>query len=121
MVFRLGRVAPVPLRRYRHAQPGRWFHGAHEGFGYAVLLHFFPVLIFIAAFFARPGSRTLALAGALVLVTLVQPVWVSAFRGESLATLHVLGAAVILGLAHAVAQRATALRQDGAVTQVQPQ
>jgi hypothetical protein len=81
---------------------------AHEGLGYAVL-HFFPILILIAALVARASKPTIIMSVVLVVVTLVQPFWVSEFRGEILGALHILGALVIAALAHEIASRATQL------------
>jgi hypothetical protein len=85
----------------------------HKGFGWSGL-YLLPVLILIAAFFAKPARPVLILAIALVVATLVQPFWVTEFRGEFLGSFHILGAAVILVLAHAIAQRATLLVKAGA-------
>jgi hypothetical protein len=81
---------------------------AHEGLGWGGL-HLFPILILIAAFFAKPPRKVLVLAIALVVVTLVQPFWVTEFRDEFPGAFHVLGALVIAALGHDVAQNATRL------------
>ncbi|HLF79843.1 MAG TPA: DUF6220 domain-containing protein [Dehalococcoidia bacterium] len=85
----------------------------HEGFGWGAL-QLLPVLILIAAFFAKPARSMLILVVALLVVSFFQPFWVTEFRGEFLGSFHVLGAAVILALAHAIAQRATHLVRAGA-------
>jgi hypothetical protein len=51
----------------------------------------------------------LGLTVALLILTLVQPFWVTEFRGEFLGAFHVLGALVIAALGHDVAQNATRL------------
>lgn len=76
----------------------------HEGFGWAAL-HFTPVLILVVAYLAKAGRATMFLALALAIVALIQPFWVTEFRGETLGAMHVLGALVIFTLAHHVAQR----------------
>jgi hypothetical protein len=77
---------------------------AHEVFGYAVL-HFFPVLMLIAALLARLPKGLVIMAGVLMLVTLVQPIWVTAFRDEFLGAFHFLGALVIFALSRDLAER----------------
>jgi hypothetical protein len=85
---------------------------AHRGMGYGALT-LLPVLILIAAFFAKPPRKVIGLAIALVIVTLVQPFWVTEFRDEFPGAFHVLGALVIAVLGHDVAQNATHLMKAG--------
>jgi hypothetical protein len=42
----------------------------------------------------------------LAIIALIQPFWVTEFRGEFLGSMHVLGALVIFTLAHHVSLRA---------------
>jgi hypothetical protein len=86
----------------------------HKDFGW-MPVHSFPVLLLIAAFFAKAGRTNLILCLVLVILTGVQPIWVTEFRGEFLGSMHILGAAAILGLAHAIAQRANRLGNAGAL------
>jgi hypothetical protein len=77
----------------------------HEAFGWSALM-LTPVLILIVAYLAKGGRVMLFLCLALVIVSLIQPFWVTQFRGEFLGSMHVLGALVIFTLAHHVSQRA---------------
>ena len=79
---------------------------AHEALGYMVL-HFFPVIMLVVAFFARVPRTVLVLTLVLAVVTFVQPIWVTEFRGEFLGAMHILGAAIILALGYAVASSMT--------------
>ena|SRR5690606_28157625 len=79
---------------------------AHEGFGYSAL-HLTPILFLIIAFFAKVSKRLLALLFVFAVIAFVQPIWAAEFQGEFLASLHILGAAVILAMAHALATMAT--------------
>jgi hypothetical protein len=86
----------------------------HKSFGWAAL-HFTPVLILVVAYLAKVGRVTLFLALALAIIALIQPFWVTEFRGEFLGSMHVLGALVIFTLAHHVSQRAMReMRRAGA-------
>lgn len=80
----------------------------HEGFGYSAL-HLTPILLIIAAAVGRVPRNLLILTIVFAVVAFVQPIWVSEFRGEILGALHVLGAAVILAMAHEIASQATKL------------
>jgi len=80
----------------------------HNQFGW-MPVHPFPILMFVAALLARVPRPLLILTIALLAVTLVQPFWVTAFRGELLGSLHVVGGLAVFALAHAVARRSTAL------------
>jgi hypothetical protein len=77
----------------------------HKTFGWAAL-HFTPVLILVVAYLAKVGRVTLMLSLALAIIALIQPFWVTEFRGEFLGSMHVLGALVIFTLAHHVSLRA---------------
>jgi hypothetical protein len=79
---------------------------AHEGFGYSAL-HLTPILFLIIAFFAKVSKRTLILMVVFAVIAFVQPIWASEFSGEFLASMHILGAAVILMMAHMLATMAT--------------
>lgn len=86
----------------------------HKGFGWSALM-LTPVLILVVAYLAKGGRVMLFLCLALVVVSLIQPFWVSEFRDEFLGSMHVLGALVIFTLAHHVSQRAMReLRGDSA-------
>jgi hypothetical protein len=79
---------------------------AHEGFGYSAL-HLTPILFLIIAFFAKVSKRMLILMVVFAVIAFVQPIWASEFSGEFLASMHILGAAVILMMAHMLATMAT--------------
>ena len=79
---------------------------AHEGFGYSAL-HLTPILFLIIAFFAKVSKRMLILMVVFAVIAFVQPIWASEFSGEFLAAMHILGAAVILMMAHMLATMAT--------------
>jgi hypothetical protein len=79
---------------------------AHEGFGYSAL-HLTPILFLIIAFFAKVSKRMLILMVVFAVIAFVQPIWASEFSGEFLASMHILGAAVILMVAHMLATMAT--------------
>ncbi len=81
---------------------------AHEGFGWSAL-HLTPIIIAVAAFFARVPMTLMVLTVILAVVAFVQPLWVTEFEGDLPGSLHILGALVIFALVHAVARRATAL------------
>jgi Family of unknown function (DUF6220) len=86
----------------------------HKAFGWSALM-LTPVLILVVAYLAKGGRVMLFLCLALVVVSLIQPFWVSEFRDEFLGSMHVLGALVIFTLAHHVSQRAMReLRSDSA-------
>jgi hypothetical protein len=80
--------------------------GTHEDFGWSAL-HLTPILLLIIAFVAKVSKRMLALMLVFVVITFVQPLWASEFQGEAIAALHILGAAVILAMSHALAMMAT--------------
>lgn len=87
---------------------------AHEGFGYSAL-HLTPILFLVIAFFAKVSKRMLGMMVAFAVIAFVQPIWASEFQGEFLAAMHILGAAIILGMAHALATMATRqMRQESA-------
>lgn len=79
---------------------------AHEGFGYSAL-HLTPILFLIIAFFAKVSKVTLIALFVFAVIAFLQPIWASEFQGEFLASLHILGAAVILGMAHSLARMVT--------------
>lgn len=80
----------------------------HEGFGYAAL-HLTPILLVIAAAVGRVPRNLLILTIVFAVVAFLQPIWAAEFQGEFLGSFHVLGAAVILGMSHEIAKRATRL------------
>ena len=79
---------------------------AHEAFGYSAL-HFTPILFLILAFVAKMPKRMLIMMLVFAVLSVVQPFWATEFQGEALAAMHILGAAIILGMAHALATMAT--------------
>jgi hypothetical protein len=87
---------------------------AHKGFGYAVL-HLYPILMLLVALVARPPRELLIMSFVLAVIVLIQPFWVTAFRGEFLAALHFVMAMVIFGLAQQLAIRSTRLAREAPV------
>ncbi len=83
----------------------------HEAFGYSAL-HLTPVLMLVLAFVAKASRTLLVLTFVFAVVSFLQPLWVAEFRGEFLGSFHILGALVVLALAHAVAERSTALARE---------
>lgn len=79
---------------------------AHEGFGYSAL-HLTPILFLIIAFFAKVPLPMLILMVVFAVIAFLQPIWAAEFRGEFLASFHILGAAIILMMAHMLARMAT--------------
>jgi hypothetical protein len=79
----------------------------HRGLGWMLML--FPVLLLVVSIYAHAPRSSIILTVILVIATGLQPVWAAAFEGETIASLHVLGAAVVLALGHAIAERATQL------------
>jgi hypothetical protein len=84
------------------------YRSMHEGIGYSAL-HLTPILFIIAAAIGRVPRNLLVLTIVFAVVAFVQPLWVTEFRGEFLGSLHVLGAAVILAMAHEIATMSTRL------------
>ena len=84
------------------------YRDLHEGFGYSAL-HLTPILLIIAAAVGRVPRNLLILTIVFAVVAFLQPIWVSEFRNELLGSLHVLGAAVILAMAHEIATMSTRL------------
>jgi hypothetical protein len=78
----------------------------HAGFGY-VAVHMTPILLVLLASISRVGKALIWWTVATAVVAFVQPIWVTAFQGEVLASLHVLGALVLLALSFQVARLAT--------------
>ncbi|HJS71311.1 MAG TPA: hypothetical protein VJ858_01165 [Acidimicrobiia bacterium] len=78
----------------------------HAGFGY-VAVHMTPILLILFAAISRAGKAVIWWAGATAVVAFLQPIWVTSFQGEALASIHVLGALVLLGLSFQVARLAT--------------
>ena len=106
-LYVLGVVVQVFLAGYPLLGGGSSFD-AHVGFGWSAL-HLSPVLLLIAAFIGKVPQRLLMVIGLFVVVAFLQPIWVSAFRGEILGSLHVVGALVVFTLAHYIAQQSTRL------------
>lgn len=81
--------------------------GLHQEFGYYI--SGVPLLMLVAAFFARPGRGTLAIVGALFIVTFVQTS-LPLLRNDLpfVAALHPPTALLIFWLALTTARRATA-------------
>jgi hypothetical protein len=86
----------------------------HEAFGYSAL-HFTPVLFIPLALVAKAPRNLLILIVVFTLVSIVQPIWVSEFQGELIASLHIVGALVIFVLAHSIARQATQLLRSSRV------
>ena len=91
------------------------YRSMHEGLGYSAL-HLTPILFIIAAAVGRVPRNLLILTVVFAVIAFLQPIWVSEFRGEFLGALHVLGAAIILAMAHEIAQMATRLVRGGSPT-----
>jgi hypothetical protein len=80
--------------------------GIHAEFGY-VAVHMTPLLLILIAAVSRAGKALIWWTVATAVVAFVQPIWVTSFRGEILASVHVLGALVLLALSFQVARLAT--------------
>jgi hypothetical protein len=78
----------------------------HANFGY-MAVHLTPVLLILFAALSRAGTALIWWSVATAVVAFVQPIWVTSFQGEVLASLHVLGAIVLLALTFQVARLAT--------------
>ncbi len=81
---------------------------AHADFGY-IAVHLTPVLLVISSLVGRVGRRLIWLTVTLALVAFAQPIWVTEFRGSWIASLHIVGAGVVLVLSWQVARGATSL------------
>lgn len=81
---------------------------AHADFGY-VAVHLTPILLVLASLVGRVGRRLIWLTVALALVAFAEPIWVTEFRGSWVASLHILGAGVVLVLSWQVARGSTSL------------
>jgi hypothetical protein len=81
--------------------------GIHAEFGY-IAVHMTPILLILFAAIGRVGRALIGWTVATAVVAFMQPIWVTSFRGEVLASLHVLGALVLLALSFQVARLATA-------------
>lgn len=89
--------------------------GMHTEFGY-VAVHMTPLLLIMLAAVSRAGKELIWWTVATAVVAFVQPIWVTAFRGEALASIHVVGALVLLALSFQVARLAILrLRVEAAV------
>ena len=80
--------------------------GIHAEFGYTAV-HMTPILLILLAAVSRAGSSLIWWTVATAVVAFMQPIWVTAFQGEVLASIHVLGAIVLLALGYHVARLAT--------------
>lgn len=89
--------------------------GIHVDFGYTAV-HMTPILLILFAAISRAGKALILWTVATGVVAFVQPIWVTSFRGEVLASLHVLGALVLLALSFQVARLATARMRVEAAT-----
>ena len=78
----------------------------HVEFGY-VAVHMTPILLVLFAAISRAGKALIWWTVATAVVAFVQPIWVTAFRGSVLASVHVLGAVALLALSFRVARLAT--------------
>jgi hypothetical protein len=79
----------------------------HTEFGY-IAVHMTPILLILFAAVSRAGKTVIWWTVATAVVAFVQPIWVTSFRGEALASMHVLGALILLALSFQVARLATA-------------
>ena len=77
------------------------FVDVHAGLGW--VLHLAPILILLAAYLARAGSRHWQWALALVVVVLIVPVLATMRDATTLAALHPVGAVVAFALSVVVA------------------
>jgi len=84
---------------------------AHKDFGY-MAVHLSPILLLIVSLIAKLPRNLILMTLVLAIVVFVQPIWVTEFRGEFLGSFHILGAMVIVVLAHDLAQRATRVARD---------
>jgi hypothetical protein len=80
--------------------------GIHAEFGY-IAVHMTPILLIIFAIIGRAGRALILWTVVLAVVAFMQPIWVTAFQGDFLASLHVLGAVGVLALSYHVARLAT--------------
>jgi len=80
--------------------------GIQAEFGY-VAVNMTPILLILFAAISRAGKALIWLTVATAVVAFLQPIWVTSFRGEVLASVHVLGALVLLALSFQVARLAT--------------
>ncbi len=78
----------------------------HAGFGY-VAVHMTPILLILFAAISRAGKAVIWWTVATAVVAFLQPIWVTSFQGEALASIHVLGALALLGSSFQVARLAT--------------
>lgn len=89
--------------------------GIHAEFGY-VAIHMTPILLILLAAISRAGKALMWWTVATAVVAFVQPIWVTSFRGEVLASIHVLGALVLLALSFQVARIASIRMRVAAAT-----
>lgn len=78
----------------------------HATFGY-VAVHMTPLLLLLLAAISRAGKTLIWWTATTAAVSFLQPIWVTSFRGEVLAAMHVLGAVILLALSVQVARLAT--------------
>jgi hypothetical protein len=76
----------------------------HSDFGY-IALHMTPILLIIAGVIGRVGRRLVWLTVTMALIAFAQPIWVTAFRGGWVASLHVVGAGAILVMSLLIARQ----------------
>ena len=89
--------------------------GIHTDFGY-IAVHMTPILLILFAALSRAGKALIWWTVATAVVAFMQPIWVTSFRGEVLASIHVLGALVLLALSFQVARLATIRMRVAAAT-----
>ncbi|MPZ49037.1 MAG: hypothetical protein GEU75_06980 [Dehalococcoidia bacterium] len=80
---------------------------AHNDLGW--MMHTLIIPFLVLALLSGLPRPLLIMAIALTVIMLVQPFWVTEFRGEVLGALHVLGALIIFGLARDVAEQGVKL------------
>ena len=89
--------------------------GIDTDFGY-IAVHMTPILLILFAALSRAGKALIWWTVATAVVAFMQPIWVTSFRGEVLASIHVLGALVLLALSFQVARLATIRMRVAAAT-----
>lgn len=85
----------------------------HRAFGWSAL-HVTPIIFLVLGAVAKLPRVTLIMLAVFAVVSILQPFWATEFEGEAIAALHVLGAAIILAMAHALARIVTRQVRHGA-------
>ena len=108
-LYVLGVLVQFFLAGLGMAELGNKGMDVHRGLGFS--LAYLPIIFLVVAAVAKLPKPTLIMMAAFAVVAIVQPFWASEFQGESIAALHVLGAAFILAMSHALAR--LVMRQAG--------